>query len=247
MLLRKSYFLCNLIFLLRKGIFLSAGFHVLLHFPGSHPFILDQPKIEDFSSQHTDMIFLSSTKNTTISKEIDCLEKKFNVSKFKLKYMWQRETIRRKEKRLRLRLFSYDLNSSLTPIKDVDDYAKVFAAETKSSNKWKLGLHPFLVWPQSMTRVQVLQIIWCWGNWCKGGCIFLVRMQKPFQKFISSAAGHTRANLGFILILFTNISISFVYYSRLSWTGVSGLISNSSLILVVIAWGGISKVERPWK
>ena len=64
-------------------------------------------------------------------------------------------------------------------------------AETKSNNRWKLGLHPFLVWPQSMTRVQV---IWCWGNWCKGGCIFLVRMQKPFQKFISSAAGHTRAN-----------------------------------------------------
>ena len=50
-----------------------------------------------------------------------------------LKYMWERETIQRK-KRLRIRLL-YDLNSSLTSIKDVDDYAKVFAAETKSSNK----------------------------------------------------------------------------------------------------------------
>ena len=76
-----SFSLQSDFFLLRKWIFLSAGFHVLLHFPGSHPFILDQPKIEDFSSQHTDMIFLSSAKNTTISQEIDCLEEKnFNVT-----------------------------------------------------------------------------------------------------------------------------------------------------------------------
>ena len=150
---------------------------------------------------------------------------------------------------LSIRLFSFNLNS---PIKDACWWlkSKVFAAETKSSNNENKNLAFTHSWSDHNH--------WPGCKFCRlfdvgeidarAVASFLLGCKNLFRNSYPALLDTQEQILGFILILFTaNISISFVYYSCLSWTGVSGLISNSSLILVVIAWGGISKVERPWK
>ena len=99
----------------------------------------------------------------------------------------------------------------------------------------------FIVGRMIMTWMQVLQNIWCQVNWCQSGCILLAEMQKPFQKFISSA-GHVSNLRAFS----RNSSIFFLYESCQSLTGISSSISNLSWILVVIGSGGIFKVRWPW-